>query len=88
VVQTLTFKTRYVPLFITHGRRELVRQNVTAHPAAAWGWRRVVEATTWGKRPTHLLRDRDAVYGRDFRPRLPGAGDGPRPQGQPGLSDR
>jgi len=67
VAQTLTFKTLYVLLFITHGRRALVHLNVTAHPTAAWVWRQVVEATAWGKRPTHLLRDRDAVYGRDFQ---------------------
>ena len=35
VVQTLTFKTLYVPLFITHGRRERVPLHVTAHPTAA-----------------------------------------------------
>jgi transposase InsO family protein len=67
VVQSLTFKTLYVLLFITHGRRALVHLNVTAHPTAAWVWRQVVEATAWGKRPKHLIRDRDAVYGRDFR---------------------
>jgi transposase InsO family protein len=29
----------------------------------------LVEATAWGRRPRHLLRDRDAVYGGDFRER-------------------
>jgi len=32
-------------------------------------WRQVIEATPWGRKPRHLLRDRDAVYGRDFRNR-------------------
>jgi transposase InsO family protein len=68
-IQTLTFKTLYVLLFITHGRRELVHLAVTAHPTAAWVWRQLVEATPWGRRPKHLLRDRDAVYGGDFRER-------------------
>ena len=31
-VQTLTFKTLYVLVFIAHGRRELVHVNVTAIP--------------------------------------------------------
>ena len=66
---TLTFKTRYVLVFIAHGRRELVQVNVTANPTAAWVWRQVREATPWGSKPRHLLRDRDAVYGRDFRRR-------------------
>ena len=68
-VQTLTFKTRYVLVFLAHGRRELIHVNVTANPTAAWAWRQVIEATPWGRTPRHLLRDHDAVYGRDFRAR-------------------
>jgi transposase InsO family protein len=74
VVQTLTFRTLYVLIFITHGRRELVHVNVTAHPTAAWVWRQLVEATAWGRRPRHLVRDRDAVYGGDFVARATGRG--------------
>ena len=66
---TLTFTTLDVLVFIAHGRRELVHVNVTANPTAAWVWRQVIEATPWGNKPKHLLRDRDAVYGRDFRQR-------------------
>jgi transposase InsO family protein len=69
VVQTLTFKTLYVLLFIAHGRRELVHLAVTAHPTTAWVWRQLVEATPRGQRPTHLLRDRGEVYGGAFRSR-------------------
>ena len=68
-VPTLTFKTLYVLVFIEHGRRELVHVNVTANPTAAWVWRQLIEATSWGNKPRHLLHDRDTVYGRDFRPR-------------------
>ena len=68
-VSTLTFKTLYVLVFIAHGRRELVHFNVTANPTAAWVWHQLIEATPWGNKPRHLLRDRDAVYGRDFRQR-------------------
>ena len=68
-VQTLTFRTLYVLLFIAHDRRELVHWNVTAHPTAAWVWRQLLEATPWGRAPRYLLRDRDAVYGGDCVPR-------------------
>jgi hypothetical protein len=34
----------------------------------------MIETTPWGLKPRHLLRDRDAVYGRDFRPRARGIG--------------
>ena len=71
---TLTFKTLHVLVFIAHGRRELVHVNVTANPTAAWVWRQLIEATSWGNKPRHLLRDRDAVYGRDFRQRARGIG--------------
>jgi transposase InsO family protein len=74
VVQTLTFKTLYVLVFIAHGRRELVHLAVTAHPTAAWVWRQLVEAMSWGRRPTHLIRDRDAVYGGAFRERAKALG--------------
>jgi putative transposase len=46
-----------------------VHLNVTANPTAAWVWRQLIEATPWGNKPRHLLRDRDAVYGRDCRAR-------------------
>jgi hypothetical protein len=42
-------------------RGGVVHVNVTANPTAAWVWRQIIEATYWGTRPRHLLRDRDAV---------------------------
>ncbi len=66
---SLTFKTLHVLVFIAHGLRELVHVNVTANPTAAWVWRQLIEATPWGHKPRHLLRDRDAVSGREFRKR-------------------
>ena len=68
-VQTLTLRTLYILLFITHGRRELIHVNLTVNPSAAWVWQQVIEATPWGRQPGYLLRDRDAVYGGDFVPR-------------------
>ena len=73
-VQTLTFKTLYALLFISHGRRELVHLAVTAYPTAAWVWRQLVEATAWGRRPQPLIRDRDRVYGGDFPDRAKALG--------------
>ncbi len=62
-------KTLYVFLLISHGRRQLVHLNVTAHPTADWVWRQVIEATPWGQQPKHLIRDRDRCYGGSFNPR-------------------
>jgi transposase InsO family protein len=68
-VQTLAFRTLHVLVLLAHGRRELVHVNGTAHPTAAWVWRRLVEVTPWGRRPRPLVRDRDAVCGGDCAPR-------------------
>jgi len=70
VVQTVRFKTLYVLVFISHLRREVVLFNVTASPTAAWVWHQVVNATPWGRQPTHLIHDRDASYGSDFAAKL------------------
>jgi transposase InsO family protein len=67
-VQTVTLKTLYVFLFISHDRRRLVHLNVTAHPRAEWVWRQMIEATPWGEQPRFLIRDRDCCYGRSFNP--------------------
>ncbi|HUY23741.1 MAG TPA: hypothetical protein VMV09_00350 [Candidatus Saccharimonadales bacterium] len=72
VVQILTFKTLYVLFFISHGRRELVHFEVTAHPTAAWVWRRLIEATPWDRKPRHLIHDRDRVWGTDVGQRAAG----------------
>ena len=73
-VQTLTFRTLYVLFFISHGRRDLVHVAVTAHPTAAWVWRQLIEATSWGRHPPYLVRDRDRVYGGDFAARAEALG--------------
>src|SRR5262245_29382408 len=73
-VQTLTFRTLYVLVFVSHARRELVHLNVTASPTAAWVWRQLIAATPWGRAPRYLIRDRDAVYGRGFVQRARGLG--------------
>lgn len=70
VVQTVGFRTLYVFFFITHARREMVHFNVTSSPTAAWIWQQVINATPWGRKPSHLVHDRDTVYGRAFDSKL------------------
>ena len=73
-VQTARFSTLRVIFLITHERRELVHLNVTSSPTAAWIWQQVVNATPWGRHPTHLIHDRDASYGQARPRRLAGLG--------------
>ena len=68
-VPTVRFQTLYVFFFISHGRRQLVHLNVTAHPTAEWVWRQLIQATPWGQQPRYLIRDRDGCYGGAFIPR-------------------
>ena len=73
-VQTLTLRTRSLPVVIADGRREVVHLNVTAHPTAAGVRRQLAAATAWGRRPRFLLRDRDSVYGGAFAQRAAALG--------------
>ena len=69
IVPTVGFKLLFVLVILRHQRRRLISLSVTANPTAAWVWHQLIEATPWSHKPHHLLRDRDAVYGRDFRQR-------------------
>ena len=51
-------------------RRPLVHFNVTANPTAHWAAQQIVEAFPYDHAPRFLLRDRDGIYGQDFRNRV------------------
>jgi putative transposase len=63
-VPTIRFQILYVFLVLAHDRRRILHFNVTAHPTAQWTLR---EAFPFAKLPRYLLRDRDAIFGHDFR---------------------
>lgn len=44
--------------------------SVTEHPTSGWAAQQIVEAFPWDDAPKYLLRDRDGVYGHEFRQRL------------------
>jgi transposase InsO family protein len=73
-VPTVTFRLLYCFLVLSHDRRRVVHFNVTAHPTAAWTARQVVAAFPYGQAPRFLLRDRDSIYGENFRRRVRGLG--------------
>ena len=70
VVASASFRLLYVTIILAHDRRKIVRIAVTEHPTAVWLSRQVTEAFPWDTAPRHLLRDRDASYGFDFRGRV------------------
>jgi transposase InsO family protein len=66
-VPTSTFRILFVLLILSHDRRRILHLNVTEHPSAAWTAQQLLEACGLDEEPRYLLRDRDAIYGSDFR---------------------
>src|SRR5262245_44295349 len=69
-VPTLTFRNLYCFIILLHDRRQVVYFNVTAHPTAEWTARQIIEAFPEDSAPRYLLRDRDQIYGEEFRLRV------------------
>ena len=65
-IPTVTFRVLYVFLVLRHHRRRFAHFNVTSNPTALWTARQIIEAFPFDTAPRFLLRDRDAIYGKDF----------------------
>jgi putative transposase len=74
VAVSVSFRLFYVMVILAHGRRKIVRFDVTQHPTAAWLSQQVIEAFPWDTAPSFLLRDRDASYGSGFSKRVAAMG--------------
>jgi len=66
-VPTATFRILFCFIVLRHDRRMVVHFNVTAHPTARWTAQQIVEAFPYDAAPRFLLRDRDSIYGANFR---------------------
>ena len=66
-VPNLRFQVLYVFLVLAHDRRRIVHFNVTSHPTAEWTGQQLREAFPFDRIPRYLLRDRDAIFGAEFR---------------------
>jgi hypothetical protein len=69
-VPTATFRVLFVFVVLAHHRRRVLHFNVTEHPTALWAAQQMVEAFPEDTAPRYLLRDRDKIYGWDFRERI------------------
>ena len=65
-VPTATFRVLFVFVVLSHERRRVVHFGVTEHPTEEWTMQQMREAFPWDQAPRYVLRDRDAIYGRDF----------------------
>ena len=66
-VPTIRFQVLYVFMVLSHDRRKVLHCNVTASPAAVWTGQQLREAFPFTSPPKYLLRDRDGIYGWEFR---------------------
>jgi len=92
-VPTVTFNVLYVFFVLSLERRRVLHVNVTAHPYAAWTAQQIVEAIGADIVPLRLIRDRDAIFGREFDARVDNLGVqqiriSPRSPWQNGYAER
>jgi putative transposase len=73
-VPTVRLRVLFVLVVLAPHRRRVVHFNVTEHPTAAWTAQQLVDAFPDESAPAYLLRDRDQVYGQQFRHRVKGMG--------------
>ena len=71
-VPTARLRVLFVLVVRAHHRRRVVHFNVTEHPTALWTAHQIVDAFPDDSTPRYLLRDRDQVYGQQFRHRVKG----------------
>ena len=74
VAPTVTFRVLYVFVVLLHHRRKVVHFNVSGSPTAAWTAQQITEAFPHDSAPRFLLRDRDSIYGGEFRRRAKSIG--------------
>ena len=73
-VPTASLRVLFVFLVLEHKRRGVLHFGVTEHPTAHWAGQQVVEAFADRDAPRYLIRDRDGIYGIEFRRRVQSLG--------------
>jgi len=73
-VPTARLRVLFILVVLAHHRRRVVHFGVTEHPTAAWTAQQLVDAFPDDAAPRYILRDRDQVYGLQFRHRVKGMG--------------
>jgi len=66
------WRVLFVLVVLGHQRGRVLHFNVTEHPTACWTAQQIVDAFPYESAPSYLLRDRDHVYGEQFRHRVKG----------------
>jgi putative transposase len=69
-VPTIRLRVLFVFLVIEHQRRKILHFGITEHPTAEWAAQQVVEAFSECDAKHYMIRDRDSIYGSEFRSRI------------------
>jgi putative transposase len=69
-VPTATFREVYILVVVAHDRQRVLHFNVTEVSTAAWTAQQIIEKFLDVTAPRFLLRNRDRVYGDEFRRRV------------------
>jgi putative transposase len=69
-VPTVTFRVLYVFLVLALDRRKVLHFNATAHPTSEWVCQQLVHAFPYDTTPRYLIRDRDAIFGKQVKQQL------------------
>ena len=70
IVPTITFRLLLVFIVLSHDRRRILHINVTDSPTASWTGQQMVESFPFDSVPKYMIRDRDGIYGSDFRKKV------------------
>lgn len=70
VVVTVSYKLLYGIVLLSHSRRRILHISATDHPTQQWVSAQVKLAFLTYPKPKYLLRDRDAIYGKEYRSTL------------------
>ena len=73
-VPTATFRILFALVVLRHDRRHVIHFNITAHPTAAWTAQQIIEAFPEDATPRYMIRDRDSIYGQQFKTRIKSMG--------------
>ncbi|MCP4607429.1 MAG: transposase [Planctomycetes bacterium] len=74
VVPTVSFHLLFVFIVLSHDRRRIVHFNVTSSRSAIWTGQQIINAFPYGRVTRFILRDRDSIYGREFKRRVKNIG--------------
>jgi hypothetical protein len=69
-VPTVRFQLLYCFIVLRHDRRRVVHFNATRYPTARWTGQQIADAFPFDEAPRFMIRDRDGIYGHDFRERV------------------